>query len=91
MGDDWMSRTRAFLMTEAGIRSLRPREGTDPDAILSRAEAAARDGDLARALAEIGTLPAEGQEAMAGWVAEAKKRIDAVEAVAALAASAEGK
>src|SRR5690606_16625940 len=30
----------AFLKTQLGARSLEPREGTDPDAILSRAEAA---------------------------------------------------
>ena len=91
MGDSWTSRAKAFLMTEAGIRSLKPREGTDPDAILSRADAAVQAGDLQKALAEIATLPAEGQEAMAGWTARAAQRIEATDAVAALAAAAEGK
>ncbi|WP_096784324.1 COG4223 family protein [Rhodobacter sp. CZR27] len=91
MGDSWTSRARAFLLTEAGLRSLSPREGSDPDAILSRAEAAVHGADLPKALEEIATLPAEGQAAMAGWAAEAKKRIEAIDAVAALAAAAEGK
>lgn len=91
MGDDWLSRAKAFLLTEAGIRSLKPREGDDPDAILSRAEAALHEADLPKALAEIATLPAEGQEALADWTAQAQKRIEALDAVAALAAAAEGK
>ncbi|MGB0440740.1 MAG: molybdopterin-binding protein, partial [Paracoccaceae bacterium] len=34
----------AFLKTQLGARSLEPREGDDPDAVLSRMEAAAREG-----------------------------------------------
>ncbi|MGP3696874.1 COG4223 family protein [Rhodobacter sp. NSM] len=91
MGDSWTSRAQAFLLSEAGVRSLSPREGTDPDAVLSRAEEAVRSGELQAALDEIAALPPEGQEAMSGWTAAARKRIEAIDAVAALAAAAEGK
>jgi len=46
---------------------LTPREGDDPDAVLSRAEAALRDGRVDETLALIATLPAEGQAAMMDW------------------------
>lgn len=91
MGDTFAGRVSTFVRAQAGARSLTPREGTDPDAVLSRAEAAVKAGDLSKALTEIGALPQEGQAAMAGWTAEAQKRIDATDAVAALAAAAEAK
>ena len=84
-GDTW-ERLLAFLRTQSGARSLTPREGTDPDAILSRAEAALAAGDLAGSISEIGGLPAEGQARMPEGVALASRRISAPEAAAALAA-----
>ena len=73
-----------FLKMQLGTRSLEPREGDDPDAILSRAEAALRDGNLSRSLSELEALSEAGAEAMAGWVAKAQARNDAVTALAAL-------
>ncbi|MGC1505522.1 MAG: hypothetical protein WA782_15430 [Sulfitobacter sp.] len=64
----------AFLKRQLSARSVAPREGTDPDAVLSRAEAAVRDGRVADALTEIETLPAPVQEAMADWLASARAR-----------------
>ena len=84
-GSLW-DRTLAFLQTQSGARSLAPREGTDPDAILSRAEAALAAGDLEAAITEIGALPADGQARMTEWVALANRRIAATAAAAALAA-----
>ncbi|MCF1708248.1 hypothetical protein L0V05_05370 [Tabrizicola sp. J26] len=86
-GSTWSERVGAFLRTQAGIRSLTPREGDDPDAVLSRAEASLADGDLAAVLAGIASLPEAAQAAMSGWVAEATKRQAAVDALAALSAS----
>lgn len=63
-----------FLKRQLGARSVAPREGTDADAVLSRAEAAVRDGRLTDALAEIDTLPAPAQDAMAEWLADARAR-----------------
>ncbi len=74
----------AFLRRQLGTRSLEPKEGTDPDAILSRAEAALRDGDLSVVLSELGGLTAAGAESMAAWMTTARLRQDAVSAVAAL-------
>jgi hypothetical protein len=90
MGEGWSDRLTTFLQSTTGARSLTPRDGADPDAVLSRAEAAVRSGDLARALAELQGLPPEGQAAMAIWLEMAQKRLDAVTAVAALSAAVEG-
>ncbi|MFC3182255.1 COG4223 family protein [Cypionkella sinensis] len=85
MGENWSDRVSNFLRTQTGARSLTPREGSDPDAILSRAEAALTAGDVAAALKEIAALPPEAQAALADWQAMAQKRQEAVAAVAALA------
>lgn len=75
----------AFLKAQFGVRSLAPRAGDSPDAILSRAEAAAQAGDLARAISELKTLPEAGQAAMADWIKAASARQAVVEAAATLA------
>lgn len=69
----------AFLKRQLGARSVAPREGSDPDAVLSRAEAAVRQGRVTDALAEIDALPVPAQDAMADWLASARPRA-AVEA-----------
>lgn len=84
MGASWTDRVTNFLRAQTGARSLTPREGNDPDAILSRAEAALAKGDVAASLAEVATLPAPAQEAMSDWAAAATRRVQAAEAVAAL-------
>lgn len=73
-----------FLKMQLGTRSLEPREGDDPDAILSRAEAALRDGNISRCLSELEALPEAGAAAMADWVSRAQTRNEAVTSVAAL-------
>ena len=90
MGESWTERAASFLQSTTGARSLTPREGSDPDAILSRAEAAAKAGDLPAALTELQALPPEGLAAMADWITMAQQRLDAVSATAALAATVEG-
>lgn len=87
MGAGWTDRALTFLRTETGIRSLDPREGNDPDAVLSRAEAAVQDDRLAEALAELAALPPEGQAAMQPWVDQAKVRIAALAATTEIAAA----
>ena len=85
-GTGTWDRVGAFLQAQTGARSLAPREGTDPDAVLSRAEAALTAGDLQGALAELEGLPAEGRAATAAWEAQAATRIAATGAADALAA-----
>ncbi len=75
-----------FLRVQTGARSVEPREGNDPDAVLSRADAAVKAGDIPGALTEIGALPQAGQDAMAGWTARAQNWVDANAALSALAA-----
>lgn len=70
-----------FLRRQLGARSVAPREGSDPDAVLSRAEAAVREGRLADALSELETLPPEAQAAMEDWLSNARARADAEAAV----------
>lgn len=85
VGESWTDRVTAFLRGQTGARSLTPREGNDPDAVLSRAEAALAAGDLTTALAEVAALPPEGQTAMTDWLARAQLRQDASQAVQILA------
>lgn len=81
-----LDRLGAFLRGQTGARSLTPREGNDPDAILSRAEAALNQGDLAAALSELRALPVEVQGPMTDWIKLAEKRLTALEAAAVLSA-----
>ncbi len=77
MGASWSDRVKNFLRAQTGARALTPQEGTDPDAVLSRAEAALAKGDVAGAVAELAGLPEAGKTAMAGWMADAQLRLDA--------------
>jgi hypothetical protein len=85
--DDLTERAVAFLKAQTGFRSLAPREGDDPDAVLSRAEAALRDGDLAGAISELNQLPPAGQDIMSDWVSRAEQRRSVTEAADTLAES----
>jgi hypothetical protein len=88
-GAGWTDRLSAFLRTQSGIRSLEPREGSDPDAILSRAEAALANGDLPAVLAELDSLPPEAKAPLEGWIASAQSREAANAALSTLTAEAE--
>ena len=88
MGESWSARVGNFLRAQTGARAMTPRDGTDPDAVLSRAEAATSKGDLATALKEIASLPPEGLAAMADWQTKAQLRLDAEAALQALMAKA---
>jgi len=74
----------AFLQDQLGVRSVAPKDGNDADAVLSRAEAALKAGDLASAFAELDALPSEGQAEMTDWIALATRRAQALDALSAL-------
>lgn len=74
-----------FLTRSLGVRSVAPREGDDPDAVLSRAEAAIKSGNLATTLTELDTLPEDAQAVIADWRAAADARVEARAAADALA------
>ncbi len=90
MGATWSDRISSFLRTQTGARSLQPREGNDPDAVLSRAEASLTQGDLAAALSQIDTLPEPGKAAMADWRTKAQQRLAAIAVLSALTAQIDG-
>ncbi|MBF9042715.1 hypothetical protein HKCCE4037_05225 [Rhodobacterales bacterium HKCCE4037] len=79
----------AFLQNQLGGRSIEPREGDDPDAVLSRVGAAVEAGDLSTALTEVEALPPGARAEMDGWVAQVETRAAAEAAMADLAASLE--
>lgn len=70
-----------FLRRQLGARSVAPREGDSPDAVLSRAEAAVRDGQLAAALGELDTLSEGTQANIQDWLDDARARAAAEAAV----------
>ncbi|MEW2918607.1 hypothetical protein AB1A64_16205 [Ruegeria sp. ANG10] len=77
----------AFLQRQTGARSVTPQEGDSPDAILSRAQAALSQGDIATALSELKSLPDTAQAALSDWEQAAQTRVAAVDAVNALQSS----
>jgi hypothetical protein len=89
-GESWTDRVGTFLRSQTGARSVTPREGADPDAILSRAEAALANADLDTALTEIAALPDEAKAAMAEWTSLAEQRRAATAAIDALSEKSGG-
>lgn len=85
MGDSWTDRATSFLRSQTGARSLTPREGSDPDAILSRAEAALATGNIEATLAELAALPEAAQSTLSEWRAMAETRLTADQALQAMA------
>ena len=83
-GDETAGGFGGFLKRSLGARSTEPRAGSDPDAVLSRIEDAARNGRLTDAVAEAETLPPEGQAAMADWLDRARTRQSVMSASEAL-------
>lgn len=72
------------------VRPAEPMAGDDPGAVLSRAEQALEEGEVSFALLELEDLPVSAQEAMAGWMAEARARAEAVAALGRLQAEISG-
>lgn len=75
-----------WLQKQLGARSVTPRDGADPDAVLSRAGAAVSEGRLGDALAELDTLSEGAKAEMAAWTQAARTRQAATDAADALAA-----
>jgi|GEM_PF-379049 len=74
-------RLASFLEAQVATRSLTPQEGDSTDAILSRAEDALRQDDLATAVTELAALADAPKAAMAGWTDSAAARVAAEAAV----------
>ncbi|SEW43429.1 Uncharacterized conserved protein [Cognatiyoonia koreensis] len=74
-----------FLRNQLDVRSVEPQEGNSADAILSRAEAAVREGRLNDTLAELATLPEVARADLTDWIGQAEQRAAALDAAATLA------
>lgn len=72
------------------VRPAKPVAGDAPGAVLSRAEHALEQGDVAFALLQLEDLPLVAQEAMADWIASARARAEAQAALARLEAEISG-
>ena len=77
----------SFLTRQLGVRSVAPREGDDPDAILSRVGAAVEAGRISDALAEADTLPDGAKALLADWMEQANLRLSATREAEVLASS----
>ena len=86
-GSDGPESVTQFLQRQLGMRSVVPREGDDPDAVLSRAEAALVNGNLTVALTEIAALPDAASAPLADWITQAQARQAALDAATALLAT----
>lgn len=79
----WGGRLMDFLAAQTGARSVTPREGNDPDAVLSRAEFALSEGRIPEVLAELQTLDPAVRPPLDPWIARAAARASADAALAA--------
>jgi hypothetical protein len=70
-----------FLERQLNVRSVEPRAGDEPDAVLSRAGAAVDAGRIGEALDEIAALPEAAGAALSDWTAAATARVEAEAAV----------
>lgn len=77
----------SFLTRQLGARSVTPQEGNDPDAILSRMEAAVKEGRIADALADMEGLPDAAKAPLADWAAQANLRLTVAREAETLATS----
>jgi len=89
-GDSISDKLGSFFQSQVGGRSIEPREGDDPDAVLSRAEAAIKAGKVTEALSLINMLPDAGKAAMQSWISAASSRKDASAALSELTNSLNG-
>ena len=79
------NRILAFLKAQLGVRSLRAKDGTSADAILSRALVAVDRGNLELALSEILELPNSSKVALQDWSKAAGRRLTTLTALQKLA------
>ncbi|WP_293441899.1 hypothetical protein [Planktotalea sp.] len=77
----------SFLTRQLEVRSVTPREGDDPDAILSRVGAAIDAGRISDALVEANTLPDGAKAPLADWMQQANLRLSAAREAEVLAST----
>jgi hypothetical protein len=80
--DGWGARLVDFLADQTGARSVAPRDGNAPDAVLSRAEFALSKGRVADALTELQALEPAVAQPLAAWTGAATVHLAAQSALA---------
>jgi len=83
-GAGLLTRLNHALSALFTLRQTNRLTGSDPDAILARAERKVNDGDLDGAIREIQSLPSNGPAAAKVWVDRARSRADLQRQVAAI-------
>jgi len=78
-----------FLKSQFQARSTIPRQGSDPDAVLSRSEAFLKSNDLEKSLFELTQLDGIASKVMEPWRISAESRIESLLAVEQLFKSIE--
>ena len=78
-----------FLKSQFQARSTIPRQGSDPDAVLSRSEAFLKSNDLEKSLFELTQLDGIASKVMEPWRISAESRIESLLAVEQLLKSIE--
>ena len=78
-----------FLKSQFQARSTIPRQGSDPDAVLSRSEAFLKSNDLEKSLFELTQLDGVASKVMEPWRISAENRIESLLAVEQLVQSIE--
>ncbi len=78
-----------FLKSQFQARSTIPRQGSDPDAVLSRSEAFLKSNDLEKSLFELTQLDGIASKVMEPWRISAESRIESLLAVEQLLKSTE--
>ena len=76
-----ISGLQAFMKKQLGARSVEPKEGTDPDAILARAEAELAAGNLDAAVNELSSLQELGADELQNWISRAQTHLDVLDAI----------
>lgn len=86
-GDGLTAKLAAYVKSQVSARSLEEREGDDPDAVLSRAEAALGRGQVQASVDLVGQLPKDGVAAMQDWLTDAQSHLQTQAAMQRLADS----
>ncbi len=81
----WAGKLWANIANAVVIRRIGDAKGADSEAVLARAGARLKGGDLAAALAEMQTLRGAARAASQDWIVQAKARLAIARATAALA------
>jgi hypothetical protein len=75
-GDEtWVGGALQRVGSLVKVRRTGEREGDDVEAVVARAEARLADGDLAAAVAELGSLEGPAADELAVWLADAQARL----------------